>query len=296
MRFGWQLDPADVGPAAMLEGCGYDLVLIPATARSATVAAATLATTTSALRVVVAEEVGTEHPVELAEEIAVADLVLGGRALLAIRPAPGVADRFAEVLDLLSDAFGAHPFRHEGDVWTVPANLPENRFNIESLVRVMPAPAQLDLPIWIAGPVGRSEALERGFGVLADSGEDVAELGSWWAAAATAAPGRVRRMRRAMVWEPPVVAGRLDVTAAVDDLRRRQAAIGLDVVIVRPAAGVDIDTLAADLATEVRPRVQLDRLPPGLDDHWTAHRAATHTSTAIETATDTGPSTAVDPT
>jgi alkanesulfonate monooxygenase SsuD/methylene tetrahydromethanopterin reductase-like flavin-dependent oxidoreductase (luciferase family) len=275
VRFGWELDPTDVDAAPALEAQGYDLVLLTATQRSATAAAAAIGAVTTGLRVVVAEEVGAEHPVELAEEIAVADLMLGGRAVLAVRPAAAHADRFADVLDLLSDALATHPFRHEGEVWSVPANLPENRFNLEKLVRVMPAPAQFDLPIWVAGPVGRSEALERGFGVLVDPDEGIAGLGAWWADAAAAAPGRVRRMRRVLVWEPPIVAGRIDVAAAIDDLVRRRAAIALDVVIVRPAAGVDVDTLAADIASEVRPRVQLDRLPPGLDDHWTAHRAAT---------------------
>ena len=200
--------------------------------------AASLAPSTIGLRVIVAATVGHDNPVELAEQVAVADLTLNGRLVLAVRPAVDAADRLGEVLDLLADCFGAHPFRHEGPVWPTPANLPANVFNLETRVRVTPPPAQLELPLWVQGAAGRAAAAERALGVVFDAAETAADAAAWWATTHSAQPALARRMRRAAHWVVPIVAGELAVDAAVAELRAWQRAVDLDLVVA--AAEIDL--------------------------------------------------------
>lgn len=204
-------------------------------------------------------EVGARHPVEIAEEAAVVDVASGGRLILVARPAatadPGA---YAESLDVLRHAFAAAPFRFEGRHWRVPANLPGNVHQPEERVRVTPAPAQARLELWGAGP-GWDAAAERGLGFLADAdaGDDV--LARRWAAAG-ARPASIGAPRgRCEAW--------VDAPTLVARLRAGRAAFGQDWAAVRAPAG------AADaIGTLVRPRVQLDRLTPGLERFWDDQR------------------------
>lgn len=284
MRLAWTLAPEPglaVAEAVSAEEHGFDAVWIDATRSGPDVVepaamAAHLAESTSGVRVGVTAAVGEEHPVELAEQMAVADLALGGRLVLAVRPVPASEDRLPEVLDLLLDCLASHPFRHEGPAWPMPANLAENVFNVEQRVRVTPAPAQIELPLWLAGAVGRDAAVERAIGVLADVDERFDDLASWWADARGKHPQLVRRVRRALRWAPPRRDGVLDVEAAVSTLRAAQRAVDVDMVVVdyRDPAGDRIGepalraAMMVAIARDVRPRVQLDRYPPGLEDHW----------------------------
>ena len=70
-------------------------------------------------------ELGSRHPFEVAEEVAVVDIACGGRLILVARPAPGAEDDYAEALDLVRTALTPRPFQFEGRRWRVPANLPE---------------------------------------------------------------------------------------------------------------------------------------------------------------------------
>ena len=277
MRFAWKLDgPIDdaADEAAAAEAYGFDAVWVGDDGIASTAVAASLASSTIGLRVIIAATVGHDNPVELAEQVAVADLTLNGRLVLAVRPAVDAADRLGEVLDLLADCFGAHPFRHEGPVWPTPANLPANVFNLETRVRVTPPPAQLELPLWVQGTAGRAATTERALGVVFDAAETATDATAWWATTA-AQPALARRMRRAAHWVAPMVAGELAVDAAVAELRAWQRAVDLDLVV----AAAEMTSVAARHALmdapmrEVRPRVQLDRYPPGLEEHW----AVSHT-------------------
>jgi len=269
MRFGWKLAvEGAVEDATAAERHGYDVVWIDDDDVSATALAASLAVVTNGLRIGVTATVGLDHPIELAEEAAVADLALGGRLILGIRPAAGAEDAVAEVLDLLLECFASHPFRHRGQRWTVPASLEQNVFNLEDLVRVAPAPAQLELPVWVVGVAGRRAAAQRGLGIVADADEVPADLADWWSKTAEEHPHLARRIRRSAIWEPPVERGRLIVDDAVDQLRSLQRAIGLDLVIVSHEQGSSSTAVMSDIARFVRPLVQLDRLPPGLEAHW----------------------------
>jgi hypothetical protein len=133
----------------------------------------------------------------------------------------------------------------------VPANLEQNVNNPERRVRMLPAPAQPRLELWTAGAAGRAAGVERGLGHLADEGEP------WVAAAGPAALGAPRARRER--WD--------DAASLLARLRAGREAFGQDWAVV--AAPVEA---APDLGAIVRPRVQLDRLPEGLEAFWDAER------------------------
>jgi alkanesulfonate monooxygenase SsuD/methylene tetrahydromethanopterin reductase-like flavin-dependent oxidoreductase (luciferase family) len=277
VRFAWALSGPLGGAAneaADAEAAGFDAVWIERADVEPAALAAHLATATSGLRIGVTTTIGADHPVELAEQIAVADLALNGRLVLAVRPAPGNGERFAEALDLLIECLASHPFRHEGQAWRVPANLAANKFNVEHRLRVTPAPAQFELPVWVAGVRGRDAAVERGLGVLIDADEAIDDVARWWAQTRAAHPALARRMRRARRWAVPVVGGDVDADAAVDALRQAQRAVDVDVAVA-DAPGADRTAAMAALMRRVRPRLQLDRYPPGLEEHWARRSGGT---------------------
>ena len=262
MRF--LLEPLDVTDLAGLTaaaraaaGAGLDgLLLAESPALPAPlVAAAALAG--RAADVLVAAEIGLgdRHPLEVAEEAAVTDLVLAGRLILVVRPAGGAGERFAEAVDILRSAFAARPFRFEGEHWRVPANLPQNEWLPEEQVRMMPAPAGARLELWTSGAAGRAVALERALGHLADAGDDAEALAAAWheAAAAPAALGAPRARREA--WA--------EAAGLVARLREGRESFGQEWAVV--AAPVEA---AGKLGSIVRPRVQMHRLSPGLEQFW----------------------------
>jgi alkanesulfonate monooxygenase SsuD/methylene tetrahydromethanopterin reductase-like flavin-dependent oxidoreductase (luciferase family) len=281
VRFGLRTTAARARhDAVSAERAGFDVVWVDDGACNGAAVAASLAAHTSGIRVVIGARVGDAHPIELAEEVAVADLALGGRTVLAVSPAEGAVDRLSESLDLLLEAFGSHPFRHPGPHWPAPANLAGNVFNLEQRIRVTPPPAQLELPVWVVGAAGRSAANDRALGVVFDVDEAVDEIRAWWRATSTSSPAQVRRMRRSLLWSPTIDGGRLALAAAVDELRELRDAGDLDLVVVDVPTGHggeladdQLDDLLDDISREVRPRLQLDRLPPGLDEHWVEHRS-----------------------
>jgi alkanesulfonate monooxygenase SsuD/methylene tetrahydromethanopterin reductase-like flavin-dependent oxidoreductase (luciferase family) len=279
MRFAWALTGPVGGAAAeavAAESAGFDAVWIERADVEPAALAAHVAVATTGLRVGVTAALGVDHPIELAEQIAVADLALNGRLVLAVRPAPGTESRFAEALDLLLACFGSHPFGHEGEAWRVPANLPTNVFNVETNVRVTPSPAQFELPVWVAGTSGRQAAVDRCLGVLIDDEERIEDVAAWWATTRAARPAMAGRMRRAQRWRLPGTAGDLDADGAVDELRAAQRAVDLDLVVAEPGHfDPDYRAVMDAVMQLVRPRLQLDRYPPGLEQHWARHAGGT---------------------
>jgi alkanesulfonate monooxygenase SsuD/methylene tetrahydromethanopterin reductase-like flavin-dependent oxidoreductase (luciferase family) len=280
MRFAWALTGPLGGAAAeaaAAESAGFDAVWIERADVEPAALGAHVAVATTGLRVGVTAALGADHPIELAEQMAVADLVLNGRLVLAVRPAPGTESRFAEALDLLLDCFGSHPFRHEGEAWRVPANLPTNVFNVETKVRVTPAPAQFELPVWVAGASGRQAAVDRCLGVVIDDDERGEDVAAWWDETRAARPGLARRMRRARRWRLPARADRLDADGAVDALRAAQRELDIDLVVAETGHldPADQQGMMSAVIASVRPRLQLDRYPPGLEQHWARHHGGT---------------------
>ena len=250
---GGSLD-ALAGLATAAHAAGLDGILVDELVAAAAVAA-------RVDEVVVAAEValGSRHPVEVAEEAAVVDLVSGGRLVLVARPAPGTEPRFAEELDVVRHALAPRPFRFEGEALRVPANLPQNVHLQEHRVRVTPAPAQVRLEVWGAGPSARGAALDRALGHLADADEDRASLADAWnrASGSPAAIGAPRAARAA--WR-----GATEVLAV---LRAGRERFGQDWACVAAPAEA-----AAEIGSIVRPRVQVARLTPGLEEFWDAER------------------------
>ena len=146
------------------------------------------------------------HPVALAEEAAVADLATGGRLVLVV----GGDDEalLAETVDLLFLSLAARPFSHDGPRWRVPARLPEHD-HVEERVRVTPAPAQLELPVWVSGRAGRAVAVSRGIPFVDTDGDGIAS-------------GRIRPALRVVPGDPD---------ALVEALRAERDAWGLDTVV-----------------------------------------------------------------
>lgn len=225
------------------------------------VTVAALAGRVPEIRIAAEIDVGEQHPFEVAENVAVTDLTTGGRLILVTRPA-GASHDYAEALDLMRTALVPRPFRFEGARWQVPANLPENEFGQERVVRLTPAPAQPVLPVWGAG-TGRDVALARGLGYLADAQDDPSVLGTAHTCAAErlgpAGLGAPRARRETLA------DGTEALVARLADGRR---AFGQDWAVV--AGGVEE---AAMLGRRVRPRVQLEYLHPSLVALWEPERA-----------------------
>lgn len=280
MRFGLVIDILDPGhplddlirQATAAEDAGFDVVWLPEAASSMpspAVAAAALAPHTSFIHVGVELQAGV-NPVYLAEEAAVADLCLGGRLVLAIgSPDAGL---LAETTDVLLAATAARPFRHVGERWQIPANLPENEVNRADRVRVTPAAAQLELPIWLSGPHSARLARERCLTFVGSADDSAAVLTREWRrteARLRLAASRLRRVAaRALTLDS---AGSVDDEAVVRQLRIDQHTWGMDIVLVRLPVGASLAArlrTVDELAARVMPRVQLDRLPPGLEQYW----------------------------
>jgi alkanesulfonate monooxygenase SsuD/methylene tetrahydromethanopterin reductase-like flavin-dependent oxidoreductase (luciferase family) len=286
MRFGLVIDTLDGGDplgslvrqASEAEDAGFDLVWLAesATIPSPAVSAAALAPHTATIRVGAAVEAGV-NPVYLAEEAAVADLTLGGRLVLAL--GAGDAGLLGETADVLLAATAARPFRHEGEQFRIPANLAQNEVNCEERVRVTPATAQLELPIWLTGPHAADVAVERCLSFVAGAETSTETLAEAWRQAGHRLGPAVNRLRRVAIRDIAVGAGgTVDDDAVVRQLRADQRAWGLDVVLVRLPGAATADTrlhAVGDIAARVMPRVQLDRLPPGLETYWKQRQEAT---------------------
>jgi hypothetical protein len=261
VRFGVVLRASVAEDAAEAEALGFDVGWIDASASPAPLtAAAFTAARTTGLRVVAEVECG-PHPVALAEEAAVADLALAGRLVLALRSAD--AALLAETVDVIHQAHAASPFRHEGERWRVPAGLREHH-DAEQRLRVTPAPAQIELPIWLAGNAAAAVAAERALSVVLDEDADGRTV---TALADRLGPAALRLRRPAM----RLLDSAFDPGALVTALRSEQAAWGMDVAVLRLAAELSASArseVLAAVAHEVRPRVQLDALPGGLEADW----------------------------
>ena len=285
MRFGLVLRVVDaerplpglVAQALAAEAAGFDLAWVDeqpdGALPDALAVACALAPHTITIRVGVGCQAGATHPVHLAEQAAVADLTLGGRLVLGLRPVPGTEERLGEVVDLLAAAGASAPFAHHGEHWQVPAQLPDNHFGVTDQVTVTPAPLQLELPLWLSGPdtAVTEVAASRGLGLVGGDDEDADALTRRWAAIEQQAGPAARRLRRVGRRRAPTVGGALDGDALLARLGEDQRRWHLDTAVLEPPAGAGTDQIA-DLvdavAHHIRPRLALAALPPGLVEHW----------------------------
>jgi len=261
MRFLVELDAADtlkdlVAAACATHRAGLDGILISAnrTTDAPLVAAAAIARRVDDLLIGAEVELGNRHPIEVAEEAAVVDLASGGRLILVTYPATGEEPVFGEALDLLRTAWRPRPFRFDGTRWRVPASLPEHTHNTEQRTRVTPSPLQPRLELW-GSRNGADVAAGRGLGAVWT--ERASHLEALWErieselGAVGIGAARARREQ----WT--------DAPAVVERLREGRRTFGQDWVVIKaPIHAVET------IGRYVRPRVQLDALPPGLEQHW----------------------------
>jgi alkanesulfonate monooxygenase SsuD/methylene tetrahydromethanopterin reductase-like flavin-dependent oxidoreductase (luciferase family) len=264
MRFGIALQAPWEDDATLLEELGFDLVWIDErVAPAPLIVAGALAATTRGIRIAASLASG-PHPVSLAEEAAVADLASGGRLVLVL----GADDEelLRETVELLFHAFAARPFTHRGARWQAPAGLPEHE-RAEARMRVTPAPAQLEPSIWLRGTAGPPVSSLAAIAFVAEQ-EDASE--QWTLLERDLGLAAQRLRRPALVRIDVAGTGELDAEVLVRSLRRRQQAWGMDVAILELP---ELDARARrralrSIATDVRPRLQLDHLPVGLEQHW----------------------------
>jgi alkanesulfonate monooxygenase SsuD/methylene tetrahydromethanopterin reductase-like flavin-dependent oxidoreductase (luciferase family) len=137
--------------ARLAEAAGCALVAVDTGAGEAFVAAAAVAVATRSTRIVVPVHLGADHPVTLAEDVAVLDNLCGGRTVALVDTGDLDAAAAAEDLDLLLAGLAARPVQHVGPRWRVPAGLPDHR--APDRIQVTPEPVQIEVPVWLRGAV-----------------------------------------------------------------------------------------------------------------------------------------------
>jgi alkanesulfonate monooxygenase SsuD/methylene tetrahydromethanopterin reductase-like flavin-dependent oxidoreductase (luciferase family) len=272
MRLGAVLGEPFGDDAVLLEDLGYDVAwIVEADACAPLLVAANVAPRTSALRLAACVAAG-PHPVALAEDAAMADLASGGRLILAV--GGDDASELGETVDVLNQAFAARPFAHAGTRWQIPARLPEHH-DVPARLRVTPPPAQLELPVWLAGRAAPAVAVGRADTFVSD-GPSAAAAAAWAKLEAAIGPAAYR-LRRPGVRRISVDGdGDLDASELVRTLRAEQDGWGMDLAILDLPADLPRDARGRALATvarAVRPRLQLEGLPSGLERHWSAREA-----------------------
>lgn len=278
MRVGVVLDLAEVlgrevsSRAEQVETAGLDMLWLrstPARPAEALAAAASVASVAQALQIGAHVHLGGQHPIYVAEERNVVDQLLAGRLVVALDAPAGDGDTLAEWTQVLLLAAGTNPFRHFGQHFAIPAGLPENSINTERRIVVTPRPFALEPQVWVAGPDALQVAGEYGLTLLNLSLGDEPR----WSDLAAFLGRRSIRLRRPAIrtWDP---AGE-DATALAARLKGERDASGLDTVLVHVTArpgGREWQAALDELASVVRPRLQMDRLPEGLETFWNEQR------------------------
>jgi alkanesulfonate monooxygenase SsuD/methylene tetrahydromethanopterin reductase-like flavin-dependent oxidoreductase (luciferase family) len=258
--------------ARTAETAGLDIACLAdrPDADTALIRAGAVAARTSVIRLAAVVRVGT-HPLEIAEASVVADNCSNGRLILVLHEPDGDRALLAETVEVVLAGLAPRPFRHEGERWTIPGNLPENDQQEERVV-VTPFSVQAELPVWLAGPGGGPVAASWGLARVSPEGEPPQTGARAWNEIETALGSAARRSRRpSMHFLYANDSGEFDVDALVQTLRAEQRAWGADVALIRlpedlsdaARAGV-----AHRLAEHVRPRVTMYELPAGIEDHW----------------------------
>jgi hypothetical protein len=121
---------------------------------------------TSAITIVVRVALGCEHPVTVAEEIAVLDNINSGRTVVLADTATLTADAATEEIEIVRRALACRPLRYRGERFNVPAGIPTNSDAGES-ISVTPKPTQVEVPIWMMGDSGKDVAACQGLPVIA---------------------------------------------------------------------------------------------------------------------------------
>jgi alkanesulfonate monooxygenase SsuD/methylene tetrahydromethanopterin reductase-like flavin-dependent oxidoreductase (luciferase family) len=161
----------DVEAARLAEAAGLFGVLVEGERPGLEMlAAGEVAATTRSVRIVVRVPLGSEHPITLAEELAVLDNLAGGRLVVLADSAGLDADEAAEDLEVLRRSWTARPLRHRGVRWAVPAGIAGH--TAPAAVMVTPPPAQVEVPVWLTGTAAATLAARSGLPAVAERPAD----------------------------------------------------------------------------------------------------------------------------
>ncbi len=132
---------------------------------SAETLAAAAAVRTRSVRIGVLPKPILTNPLYVAEDVAVLDSISGGRTQVAVAatcatgelagygvPPEEAQGRLLESIEILRRSWGPTPFAHDGKHWRLPGrDLRGNPF-AEGIneINVMPKPAQIEVPLWVA--------------------------------------------------------------------------------------------------------------------------------------------------
>jgi hypothetical protein len=240
---------AALAEAGLAEELGFDLVWIDsASIGQSMTVAAALASQLRATAVGAVVDVDAADPTSWAQ----VDRVLDGRLVSCLRAAPGAGERSAEAVD-------------------------------DFLAGLTSQSPQLEPTVWIAGDA--DVAASRGLTYVAADADDGARA---WPGIESSLGRRALRLRRPARWPVEAATGSdLDVHAMAGALAAAQRAWGLDTAILA-IGGSDREGVMRRIAHDVRPRVQLDRLPPGLSDYWDGRMAVRLAATTPATGGDDG--------
>lgn len=262
-----------VAQARASEDAGLELLWCPAdAAEPALLAAAVASVRTQGIRLVAEIDTGT-HPLASAESAVVADNCSNGRVILMLADPDGDRELMEETLQLLLAGLAARPLQHCGKRWQSPANLPEND-GTERRITVTPRAPQLEMPVWLRGPSALELSISYGLSEVVDGLDPEAATARWEHVEQTLGK-HARRLSRPCVLSLDVDAsGDFDDDGLVRSLRAHQLGWGLDAAVIRVPLECDNRARARAawrLATRVRPRVTLDQLPTGVEEHWRTH-------------------------
>jgi hypothetical protein len=183
VRLGVTLEPGSEVPGALgAEAAGLAFAHVAARPGTETAIAATVAAATDRIRILVGLHVGGEHPVTLAEEVAVLDNLSNGRIGVIAELGDLAADDATEDVAVLRGSWSGRPMSHRGRRWRVPAGLPGHV--APRAVIITPPPAQLEVPLWVAGAAATEVSRALSVPHVADVPADVD-------ASRPVAPGRV---------------------------------------------------------------------------------------------------------
>lgn len=168
MRLGLVLRPGtEADDARVAEQHACALVAVDTDRGGAFPAAAAAAVATRHVRIVVPVHLGADHPVTLAEDVAVLDNLSGGRVVALVDTGDLDAEAAAEDLALLRASLRARPVRHRGARWQVPAGI--DGHEAPEAVEVTPKPVQVSVPLWLTGATSAPLAATTGLVVLGSS-------------------------------------------------------------------------------------------------------------------------------
>lgn len=276
MKLGLVLDGETIeslgAQALAAETAGIEIAWLPVSADgdTAMLRAAAVAARTTSIRLAACVPVG-GHPLEIAEAAAVVDNCSNGRLILVLEDGDGDEGLLEETTRVVLAALAPRPFRHEGERWRIPGNLPENEQQEERII-VTPQAVQPELPVWLAGPSAPAVGRLLGLSFVSAEGDRAETAQEAWAKAESTLGEVAARLRRPSLH--PLSTdddGAFDEDAFVAAVRADQRAWNSDVAVARLTSHIGDDAraqVAMRIAGRVRPRVTLYELPAGLEQHW----------------------------